>query len=207
MRNNPHLEGLKIQPITLPHYHTIANNLQNLQKLTIICNRQAPVSATKFNILSRLNLTHLTFSNLSNDNFDDVLDIVAKFKMLRVFKLHVNMPAVYKDLVFDQLLITDLVQNLTHLEKLFLLEIPLIASTVVDIIRFGTNLENFHFHDCNIRVTESDVREIVIRRKLNQPNKMLTLFVDESVYWKTHLDKEGKRYLRFDFGCVHSRFI
>lgn len=204
MENNQHLDGLKIQLITLLQVHVIVNNLQNLTKLTI-CNYRKQVPTTQFNILSRLKLTHLTISYLSHNNFDDILGSVAGFEMLRVLKLHVNSCDIPKDFAFNQRVITDLVLKLPHLEKLFLLEISLNSSTVVDTIRLGTKLETFHLHDCGVQLTESVIREIVNERKSKHHKKLLTLFVDAKVYWETLLD-EGKRYLRLDFGCDHNRF-
>lgn len=199
IKNNQHLEGLKIQLKTL-------YNLQNLTKLTIF-NYPEQVSTTQFNILSRPKLTHLTISHLSRNNFDAILGYVAGFAMLRALKLHVDSDHIPKDFVFNQRVITDLVQNLPNLEKLFLLNISLNASTVVDAIRFGTKLETFHFHNCgDVQLTESVIREIVNERKSKPHEKLLTLFVDGTVYWETLLDNEGKRYLRLDFGCEHSRF-
>lgn len=126
--------------------------------------------------------------------------------MLRVLKLHVSTFEFPKDFIFNQQAIIDLVLNLPHLEKLFLLEILLKASTVVNVIRFGTKLEIFHFHHCNVQLSESKIREIVNDRKSKQHKKVLTLFVDEAVYRKVPSVNEIKKYLRVDFGCQHDRF-
>lgn len=205
LENNHHLKGLKIEIRTDQEIRWIAN-LLNMQKLAI-CNREKQISTTQLINLSRLPLTELTLSLINHTSLEGTVVHLIGFKMLRVLKLHVNMSRIDNDIAFNQQAMIDLAQNLLHLEKLFLFEFPLTASTVISIIRFATNLKIFHFHDCKVELSTSIISQIVDVRKSQQHQeqhkKLLKLFVDKK---GENWDKEIQRYVRVDFGCDHNSF-
>lgn len=215
LEHNPQLTCLKF---TARHaddrLQAITQHLPNLQKLTILSSNP-DISAT--NIVSLSSLQHLTTLNLmylDEDELDGILECLTHFTGLRVLKLHLSFNGKDKDGHFEpnQAAMISLAQDLPHLEKFCTRYIKWEESTLINFIRFASQLQAMHIHWCDLPITNLRLVKIVkvLRRNRPQPqSKPLQLFVNPTVNRRAITgfdvinDQNYTQYLNVRTKCRH----
>lgn len=136
----------------------------------------------------------------------DIFDCLSQFKTLRELKF-VQFQYTFHTKEFQQPIIT-LAQELPYLEKMSLIGIFLMESTVLKIICNARNLKEIHIHNVGIYISNELVFEIVgaLENRSQHVIEPLKLFVDKN----TVVDSENiqelrvKKYLSVNEYCKHT---
>ncbi len=210
---NPHLNGIKFFHQNFQQIQSVVGNLTNLEKLEINC-KYKPITALQLKHLSQLShLTQLTLWNLTGHaSIVEIFLVLIKFNGLHVLKLHISEEQNHEPLdstVYElkQQTLIAIAHKLINLESLFLFNIKVDESTVIDIVRSANQLKVLHIHALNLNVhqwNDTLVIGIVNIQKAQRPEHLLKLFLDENL----NITREDQRYLRIychQFGCVHAK--
>lgn len=212
IEQNPQLTCLKFTA-----YHAderlqaVAQHLPNVEKLTIL---PSFPNLSALNIVYLSSLQHLTTLNLmylDENDVNGILQCLTRFTGLRVLKLHVLFDGNDEDGHFEpnQQHIISLAQDLPHLERFCTRYIKWKESTVIDLIRFASQLQALHIHWCDLPTTNSMVWKIVktlqTHRPQQQQSKPLQLFVNPSEVIGLQMinDQDLLRYLNVSTKCRH----
>lgn len=205
----PQLTTLKFVLESDTQLSAIAEHVTNLERLTI----QSAFEVTK-RTLSPLgtleNLHKLHLIGLSNDNINGILDCLTRFVLLRELKLHAFKKADTDMFVPNQQYLIALAQELLNLEHIYLRDMGIKSSTLVDFVQFSSHLKRFHLHNCGVTVTRVLISNVVKMRKLNQcwhHREPLQLFVDANDRHRMNSlkNKDVQHYLNINTNCYHKR--
>lgn len=208
---NPQLKCLKFTG-----YHAddrllaVAQELPNIQKLTILPSFPN-LSASNIVYLSGLqNLTKLNLMYLDEGDLNGILQSLSRFVGLRVLKLHLLFDGGEGDEHYEpnQQALIGLAQDLPHLERFYTRYIKWKESTVIDFVRFGSQLKAMHIHWCNLLFTNSMIWKIVKILQTNRPQPQATpleLFVNPSDVTGLQMirDQDLLRHLCVKSTCRH----
>lgn len=131
-----------------------------------------------------------------------------QFPRLRELKIFISCnDQVDENSPIQQSLIT-LAQKLSHLERLCLWRVDLMESTILEFIRFASNLKEIHIHYCELEFTQKFILEIVeILKSTRTRNaaKSLKLFIykNETTEFEEILKLDIRNYLCISGDCKH----
>lgn len=213
-QQNPQITVLKFTA-----YHAddvlqiIARHLPNVRKLTILPSFP-DISEQNIVYLSSLrNLKKLNLMYLDDKDIDGILKCLIRFTTLSELKLHLHYDGSDDDTHFkpNQKSIISLALDLPNLEKLCLRQMYLLESTVLDLIRFASNLKVFHIHSCDLIITHKYIWNIVQVLKSSRPKNAITplkLFIDltDSIDLKTIQEPDIQKYLIVNNNCTHTPY-
>lgn len=207
---NPQLTCLKFTA-----YHAddrlliVSLNLPNIRKMTILPSFPN-LSASNICYLTGLNLTHLNLMYLDEDDLNGILQCLSRFVGLRVLKLHLLFDGGDGDDHYEpnQQALIGLAQDLPHLEKFYTRYIKWKESTIIDFIRFGSQLTVMHIHWCDLLFSNAMIWKMVKILQTNRPQPQATpfeLFVNPSDVTGLQMinDQDLVRYLRVSTKCRH----
>lgn len=220
---NPQIKTLKL-PIDDGDRQAVAALLQNIQKLTIYRDNCQPLISAEDLVgplITLKNLTRLTLTKVTNNELGGVLNCMKQFRSLRElkvfvidkFSIYLNEGNVDEDIARStqiQQSVIALAQNLAHLKRICLSRIDVIGSTVLEFIRFASNVEEIHIHRCHFIFTQKFILESVLEvlkvARSQNAIKPLKLFIDEneSIDLEAIRKPNIKTYLCVSGNCHHN---
>lgn len=214
VEQNPQLRTLEFDIFDADiRLQNVANSLPMLQKLTLD-SVDSNLAGWNFVHLSKLqHLTEINLLTLDYQHLRGIIDCLATFTGLQRISLHAYRPEEEEEdgeLDYERSLI-DLAQRLPHLQEFTMRFVAVIQQTLVDFVRFSSQLQIFHIHWCIKSISDELILNLVNVIKLFKPqqNEPLKLFVNPADLIKLHIarNEEVRRYLRISAKCKHFGFL
>lgn len=211
LEQNPQLKCLKFTAFHCDErFLAVAQHLKNVEKLTILPSFPNISSSNLVYLSSLEHLTTLNLMYLDDTDINGILECLSRFVHLKKLKLHAFFDGSEDDEHYapNQRLIISLAQDLMNLEYFCLRNLKVNASTVLDFIRYATNLKSIHIHKCDLffnRILITDIVSIRRTNPHNQHREPLKLFAnsDEGYDFDAFNDKEILPFLTASCDCNH----
>lgn len=194
--NNPQLKELKFDCDDRYQIHIIAKNLPNLEKLVIPFDKTSSEIIDSLMLLRQLrHLREITFHVTMA--FDEMLERMVDFKNLRLLELyHDNEGPLHDEVPLnDEQNLINFVERAPLLEHFFLDQTYASLSTVIKVIKSGTQLKTLGLC-CEENINGNAFSKIINIRKSFKNNPLVLISKDAALY-ESFLEAEDKKYLRF----------
>lgn len=192
---------------------TVADHLSMLEKLTMD-SVDSNLGGWNFVHISRLqHLTEINLLTLDYEHLRGICDCLTTFSGLRKISLHAYRPEAEVDddgeMDYERSIV-DLARQLSHLEEFALRSVAIIENTLVNFIRYASQLKILHIHWCHLDISDAMIFKIVniLKCNWNEQKKPLSMFLNPADLIDLHAAKgdDVKRFLSLSAKCQHFGF-